>query len=144
VHGPEPLHGLRVVARSDAIDAAIADGRIASGAIVIRIAADDAFVIGASSVTLDDPAAIVEPESAFVGWWLTPDQLADIAHHIEWPVPRPIAGTAQLAQGLIAGIPMKLWFADATDAGEAGTRVMLIVSRGLAHEAGERLFGVRA
>ncbi|MCU1361226.1 MAG: hypothetical protein JWN99_2515 [Ilumatobacteraceae bacterium] len=139
MHEPEPLHGLRVVARPDAIDAAVAAAS-RSGALFIRIASDDVFVIGASDLALTDPYAIVEPESAFVGWWLTADQVATgIAPHAEWTMPRPRAGMTQLAQGLVAGLPMKLWFTDPTDASPDGPQVLLMVSRGLAHEAQDRL-----
>lgn len=137
---PEPLHGLRVVAAPDAIDAA-AHAVARTGAIVVRIAPDDAFVIGVTALDVTDPHAIVEPESAFVGWWLTADDVANhIAPHVEWPMPRPQAGTTQLAQGLVAGLPMKLWFSDPTDASADGPQVLLMVSRGLVHEAQARLF----
>lgn len=137
-----PLHGLRVVASPDAIDAALHGSAAPTGAIVIRIAPDDAFVIGASDVQLSDPHAIVEAESAFVGWWLTAGQVATrVARHAEWAMPTPKAGMTQLAQGLVAGIPMKLWFTDPTDASADGPQVLLVVSRGLAHEAQDRLFG---
>lgn len=140
MRAPEPLHGLRVVASAEAIDAAVLSmARV--GAIVIRIAPDDAFVIGASDLAVSDPHAIVEPESAFVGWWLTADDVIEhIARHIEWTLPRPQAGTTHLAQGLVAGLPMKLWFSDPTDASADGPQVLLMVSRGLAHEAMDRLF----
>lgn len=141
MHAPEPLHGLRIVAAPSALDAAF-EATARSGAIVIRIAPDDAFVIGATDVQLTDPHAIVEPESAFVGWWLTTDEVsAHIAPHVEWTLPKPKTGTTQLAQGLVAGVPMKLWFSDPTDASADGPQVLLIVSRGLAHEAHGRLFG---
>ncbi|MBI5087824.1 MAG: hypothetical protein HZB15_02845 [Actinobacteria bacterium] len=132
---PEPLHGLRVVATPAAVDA------IATGTVVVRIAPDEAFVIGASDLRLDDPHAIVEPESAFVGWWLEPDEVADLlGNRVEWVLPTPLAGSSQLAQGLVAGVPMKLWVGDATD----DARSLLIVSRSLAHEAHDRLFGAHA
>ena len=101
MRGPEQLHGVRIVATPAAIDAATA---VASGreAIVIRIAADDAFMIGVTDVQLDDPHAIVEPESAFVGWWITPDEVtAHVARYVEWQLPQPQAGHTQLAQGLV-------------------------------------------
>ena len=144
MRGPEQLHGVRIVATPAAIDAATA---VASGreAIVIRIAADDAFMIGVTDVQLDDPHAIVEPESAFVGWWMTPDEVtAHVARYVEWQLPQPQAGHTQLAQGLVVGMPMKLWYSDPTDAlvgSSAGApQVLLLVSRGLAHEANDRLF----
>jgi hypothetical protein len=142
VREPDPLHGLRIVAKPAAIDAAF-EATVRSGAILIRIAPDDAFVIGATDVHLDDAHAIVEPESAFVGWWLTADEVeVFVAPHVEWGLPRPQSGQTQLAQGLVAGLPMKLWFADPTDASADGPHVLLIVSRGLVHEAQARLFGV--
>jgi hypothetical protein len=138
---PEPLYGLRIVATAAAIDQAFHGSSIPGGAIVIRIAPDDAFVIGASDVTLTDPYAIVEPESAFVGWWLTLQQVAThVADHVEWSLPKPQIGQTRLAQGLVAGMPMKLWYSDPTDASPDGPQVLLIVSRGLAHEAQDRLF----
>lgn len=135
---PDALHGVRVVARPVAIDAAIAEGRVPTGAIVVRIAPDDAFVIGASGLSLDDPFAIIEAESAFVGWWLSSGEVAALAHHAEWPLPQRTVGVAQLAQGLIAGLPMKLWLDGGAD------RSLLMVSRGLAHEVTERLHEVVA
>lgn len=157
---PEQLHGVRIVAKPAAIDVATA-AATRQGAIVIRIAPDDAFMIGVTdmqgsgvqrdavqrdavqldAVQLDDPHAIVEPESAFVGWWLTADEvLARVARHVEWQLPSLRAGHTQLAQGLVAGIPMKLWFSDPADASADGPRVLVMVSRGLAHEAQDRLF----
>jgi hypothetical protein len=132
VHEPEPLHGLRVVSTPDAIDA------ISTGTVLVRIAPDEALVIGASDLQLDDPHAIVEPESAFVGWWLDLDDVPVLlASRVEWQLPVARPGSTQLGQGLVAGVPMKLWVGDPADDG----RALLIVSRSLAHEAGERLFG---
>jgi hypothetical protein len=124
VRAPEPLHGLRVVAKPAAIDAAA----LPPGATLLRIAPDDAIVADASTVIVDDPYAIVEPEYTFVHWRLTPAEFADVTHHIEWPLP----ATDQLGQGLIAGVPAKILIAQ--------DLVMLIVSAGLAHELSERLW----
>jgi hypothetical protein len=135
VREPEPLHGLRVVATPAAIDA------ITGATVVMRTAPDEAIVIGLSDIALDDPFAIVAPESAFVGWWLEVDQLrALVEPRAEWSLPRPQAGRATLAQGLVAGVPMKVWFGDAADGGPG----LLVVSRSLAHEAQDRLFGATA
>ena len=124
---PDRLHGLRVVATPAALDAAVWQ----PAGIVLRIAADEALAIGSTDVQLIDPHAIVEPESAFVGWWLDPVQFAELVEpRLEWalPVARPA-----LAQGLVAGLPLKLWL-------ESG-RVLVVSSSGLAHEVLERLFG---
>ena len=124
MRAPELLHGLRVVAKSAALDAA----ELPDGATMLRIAPDDAIVVGAATLTLDDPFAIVEPEYAFVYWRLTSEEVDEVTHHIEWPLP----AAGQLGQGLIAGVPAKIMIA--TD------HVLMIVSAGLAHELLERLW----
>ena len=100
----EPLHGLRVVADSVALDAArwqaATDGE---PVIVLRFASDEAFAIGATSVTLDDPDAIVEDERGYVGTWCPFDA---IRPQTEWSPP---ADRPALAQGSIAGVPAKVW-----------------------------------
>ena len=124
MRAPEPLHGLRVVAKPAALDAAELPG----GATMLRIAPDDAIVIAAATLTLADPFAIVEPEYAFVSWRLTPDEFDEVTDHIEWPLP----DAGQLGQGLIAGVPAKIMV--------TSDHVLLIVSAGLAHELLERLW----
>jgi hypothetical protein len=124
VRAPEPLHGLRVVAKREALDAT----RLPDGATMLRIAPDDAVVTGAATLTIDDPFAIIEPEYTFVQWTLTPAEFANITHHIEWPPPT----SGQLGQGLIAGVPAKILI--------ASDHVLMIVSAGLAHELAERLW----
>jgi len=124
VRAPEPLHGLRVVARPAAIDAAV----LPAGAGMLRIAPDDAIVTDAATLTIDDAFAIVEPEYTFVHWRLTPAEFESVTNHIEWPLP----ASGQLGQGLIAAVPAKIVIN--TDS------VLLIVSAGLAHELAERLW----
>jgi hypothetical protein len=101
----EPLHGLRVVADPAALDGArwdAATGRT-DQPIVLRFAPDEAFAIGATRVTLDDPDAIIEDERGYVGAWCSFDA---IRPQTEWspPTARPA-----LAQGSIAGVPAKVW-----------------------------------
>ena len=124
MRAPELLSGVRVVAKAAAIDAA----PLPSGATMLRIAPDDAFVTGVATLTVDDPYAIVEPEYAFVHWRLTPAEFDDVTHHIEWLLPTP----GQLGQGLIAGVPAKIMITP--------DHVLLVVSAGLAHELSERLW----
>jgi hypothetical protein len=77
---------------------------------VLRFAPDDAFGLGARGVEVDDGHAIVEEEIGFVGAWLSPDALEHLVlPRIEWPLP---AGRPLLAQGLVAGVPAKLWLAE--------------------------------
>ena len=125
MRAPERLWGLRVVSTPDALDHAFYEGDV----VVLRIASDEALAIGAVHAELTDPYAIVEPESTFVGWDLTPQEFEHVvARHVEWPLPteRPA-----LAQGLVAGMPLKLWFDH--------DRVLLISSNGLVHEVIDRL-----
>jgi hypothetical protein len=124
VHAPERLDGLRIVATPEALEHAYYEGDV----VVLRIAHDEALVIGAVAAEVPDDHAIVERETAFVGWGLSFvefDRL--IARHIEWQLP---GGRPALAQGLAAGLPVKLWFDH--------DRVLLIVSSGFAHEAATR------
>ena len=74
--------------------------------IVLRFAPDEAFAVGATSVTLDDPDAIVEDERGYVGAWCPFDA---IRGQTEWapPTDRPA-----IAQGSIAGVPAKVWLPD--------------------------------
>ena len=121
----ETLPGRRVVATPESLDGAL----WSEDAIVLRFAPDDAFAIGMSDVALADDGAIVEPERGFVGTWLTRDELVDhVQPHIEWPLP---AARPALAQGLIAGVPAKLWLAD--------DRALLLCAAAYAHELTERL-----
>jgi len=121
----EVIRGLRVVAAPEALDAA----PWGEDAVVLRFAADDAFVVAAIEIDLADEHAIIADETAFVGGWLTDDDLDEwVVPHIEWPLPdaRPA-----LAQGFIAGVPAKLWLTDG--------RTLLLCPAAYAHELSERL-----
>jgi hypothetical protein len=124
VRAPDPLHGLRVVAKPNAIDSM----SLPAGATMLRIATDDAIVTDAATLTVDDPFAIIEPEYTFVHWRLTPEELTGVTHHIEWPLP----DAGELGQGLVAGVPAKIMIKP--------DHALLIVSAGLAHELMERLW----
>jgi hypothetical protein len=104
----ERLRGVRVVAHPPAIDAARWHG---DPVLVLRFAPDEAFGVGATAAELDDADAIVEAEAAFVGGVVPLD---DLRRRSEWALPsqRPV-----LAQGALAGVPVKLWLA--TDDGTA-------------------------
>jgi hypothetical protein len=100
VRALEPLRGLRVVADPVALDAARWQG---DEVTVLRFSPDDAFVIGAEGVEVDDPDAIVESEAGFVGAWLP---VSGLLAHLEWPLP---VGRPAVAQGSVANVPAKLW-----------------------------------
>ena len=121
MRAPEAIPGLRIVA-----EPAVLDGLdLSRDGVALRLAPDELFVTGAP---MDVEPALVEEERGFVGWWLEPDELDRVAHHVEWPLPgeRPA-----LAQGLVAGVPARLWL------GEGQT--LLLVAAAYAHELVDRL-----
>lgn len=121
----EAVPGGRVVADPAALDAATWKG----DPLVLRFAPDEAFAIGASGMTLDDPDAILEPETGFVGAWLTTEELLRlVVPHVEWPLP---AERPALVQGAIAGVPAKLWLED--------DRALLLTLAAYRHELEGRL-----
>lgn len=123
MRAPEPLPGVRVVADPAALDALAWPDGVAA----LRFAADDLFAIGAATAEL--PGALVEEERGFVGWWLSLEELDELVlEHIDWPLP----GTwPALAQGLIAGVPAKLWLTN--------DRILLLTTAAYVHELMERL-----
>ena len=124
MRAPESMPGLRVVAKTDALGALTWPEK----AVVLRLAPDDMFVFGAVAGASQAGNGIVEEEHGFVGWWLTPDELEAVTHHVEWALPgeRPA-----LAQGLIAGVPARLWLGE--------DRTLLLCHRAYAHELIERI-----
>jgi hypothetical protein len=100
VPGFEPLPGIRVVADPAAIDGLVA--ALPAQRTFLRLAPDDVLVIGAADVAVDDPDAIVEPESGFVA---ADVDLAVVARHTEWPLP---AERPAFAQGSVAGVPARV------------------------------------
>ena len=99
----ERRDGLRVVAEAAALDGARWTG---DDVLVLRLAPDESLALGASEVDIDDEHAIVEVETGFVAGTV---DLAAVVAHIEWPLP---SNRPALAQGLIAGVPTKLWLTD--------------------------------
>ena len=109
--------GLRVVARPEALDRAVwrdeGPGPDEFEPLVLRLAPDDAYAIGATDVEIDDEHAIVERETGYLALMFPADEFADaVIPHLEWPAPRE---RPALAQGAIAGVPAKLYI-DSTGA----------------------------
>ncbi len=123
MHVPDRLVGLRVVADPAAIDGARFGG---DQVMVLRFAPDDAFAPGADTVEVDDPDAIVELETGFVGIWC---DLEDVARRIEWSIPPKRPG---FAQGAIAGVPARLVL-------PGGERVLVVCAAAYADELTGRL-----
>ncbi|MGH2465922.1 MAG: hypothetical protein ACRDGI_10715 [Candidatus Limnocylindrales bacterium] len=124
----ETIPGVRIVA-----DSAVLDGMVvAEGAVVLRFAPDEAFAImpkPGGDVDEGSPKAMVVRETGFVGCWLTPDELTvRVLAHVDWALP---AHRPMLVQGLVAGVPAKLWL-------ETG-RALLLCAAPYAHELEERL-----
>ena len=134
MHGFEVLVGPRVVADPDALDRATwhGDGLV----VVLRLAPDDAFGIGADDVNVDDEHAIVVREDGFVGRLFTPRAFErEVMPHIEWSIP---SGRPALAQGAVAGVPAKVWFTN--EAGGAGGGGALVITwAAYADELAQRL-----
>ncbi len=120
----EQLHGWRVVAAPDVLDRAIWAG---DDVIVLRIAPDEAFGVGAVGVDVDEPDAIVEPEAGFVGVRLSPDDLERVVAHLDWPIPDE---PGVLAQGKVAGVPAKIL---------SGDPALLVTQAAYAHDLVDRL-----
>ena len=121
----EPLRGLRVVASPEALDTAPWTDRV----VVLRFAPDDAMIFGATTLDVSGEHAIVVDEAGFVGCWLSAEELTEhVLPHVDWPLPddRPV-----LTQGLVAGVPAKLWLT--TD------KSLLLCAAAYAHELSERL-----
>jgi hypothetical protein len=129
--GLRTLRGLRVVATSDALDRAGWQGHDVT---VLRFAPDEAFGVGADAVAVDDLHAIVEPETGYVGAWLTADALRrHVLPHLDWPLPVP---RPALAQGTIAGVPAKIWLTTGPDGAD---RALLLAQAAYADELRDRL-----
>ena len=122
----EPIVGIRVVATPAALDGARWAG---DDVEVLRIASDEALGLGATSVEVDDPDGIVEPEAGYSVLLLDREELGALAAHSDWSIPvlkiRP-----DLAQGKIAGVPAKLLVGDPT---------LLVVQTAYADELARRL-----
>ncbi|MBX3010455.1 MAG: hypothetical protein KF832_03070 [Caldilineaceae bacterium] len=122
----ERIQGTRIVATPAALDAA----RWPDEALVLRLAADEAFVTAAVKAdAVADPHAIVVPDGGFAGVWLPATTALDfLARTCEWEVP---ASRPTFAQGMVAGLPVKLWLET--------ERVLLLVPAPYATDLQERL-----
>jgi hypothetical protein len=119
----EPIIGMRVAATPAALDAA----RWPPDAIVLRLAPDEVFAIGAGEVAIADPDAIVARDGGVVGTWIEePDSV--LSHLVEWPLPvdRPV-----LVSGAIAGLGARIWLDH--------DRALILVPAPFAAELAERL-----
>ena len=122
----QPIPGTRIVAKPAALDAAT----FPAEALVLRFAPDEAFVTASiTAESISDPYAIVVADGGFAGVWLETTAALDfLQRSCEWRLPdqRPA-----FAQGMVAGLAMKLWFEQ--------EKVLLLVPAPFAHDLQERL-----
>lgn len=129
----ETVPGTRVVASPSTLDSVAWP----AGAIVLRFAPDDVFVIGGESIAVSGDHAIVAAEAGFSGAWLTAGELAHVVEHIDWPLP---AEHPAFAQGFVASVPAKLYLTGAASGSDGGDRVaLLLTNTPYAAELQERL-----
>lgn len=120
----ERVAAVRIVATPATLDAAAWP----ANAIVLRTAPDEVLLIGGGPPDLDDPWAIVVPDAGWSGVWMSSadaDRLLDHACAWRRPTERPA-----FAQGLVAELPVKLWFEQ--------ERTLLVVASTLAAELADR------
>ena len=95
---------IRVVASPAALDASTWP----ADATVLRLAPDEILLVDALDTDPPEPDAIVFPDTSWVRFVLTPDDgVAMMAHAAAWPAP-----SAGMAQGLVAGIAVKVVVGD--------------------------------
>lgn len=122
---PEVLKGRRVVAAPAALDAA----QWPPAWMVLRFAPDEALVVGDGDLVVDDRHALVEDDASLAVIELPLSEAGDVLARLgdwQWPIPGE-----PLSQGLIAGIPAKVW--------TGAELVLLIVPTSYLHEVEDRL-----
>ncbi|HVR32434.1 MAG TPA: hypothetical protein VMS74_06960 [Acidimicrobiia bacterium] len=95
------LDVIRVVTTPDAI------GSIASDGVVLQIAPDEALVLDATEVVVDDEHAITVVDDGHVGVQLPREELeAWCRREAEWELPSLVS---YFTQGMVAGLAVKIW-----------------------------------
>lgn len=119
----ERFTATRIVALPEALDAA----RWPDGALAFRLAPDEVLVTAAvPAAAIDDVHAIVERETGFSGVWVDREGAIDfLERECDWELRQAYA------QGLVAGLPVKVWFED--------ERVLFMVASPFAADLMERL-----
>jgi hypothetical protein len=119
---------LRVVAVPAALDALVVPG-----GEIIRLAPDDALVLGAGALgEVGDAHAIVERDGGWTAWTLDDaDVTTVLAPLVHWPLPTSSAVRPVTVAGLVAGVPAVVH--------RGATGVRLLCPTAFAHELQERL-----
>lgn len=97
--------------------------------LVLRIAPDDALIVGDGPIDVSDPDSIIESDAGWCALKVSEERaLGILRHNAAWEPPpdRPV-----LAQGMVAGLAAKVYL--------DGSRSMIIVPTPFAAELEERL-----
>ena len=125
----ETVRAQRIVADSTSLDGL----HPPVGGVALRLASDEVLLIiddQSFNWSVADPDAIVVDESGLSGVLLDRGGFEHaIAPHIDWAIP---TAHPALAQGLVAGVPCKLWFDEDDD-------VLVLCSTSHVHELEARL-----
>ena len=102
------IDGTRIVAKPAALDAVAWPDEL----LVLRTAPDEVYIAAPpediADVSIGDDYAIVIGDGSFSGMWMEEeDGLTVLEHTCEWEPPK---ARPAFAQGMVAGIPTKLWF----------------------------------
>lgn len=98
---PEMLDVIRVVTTPDALDSIASDG------VVLQIAPDEALVLDATDVAVDDEHAITVVDDGHVGVQLSREELEEwCQRQAEWDLPDLVS---YFTQGMVAGLAVKIW-----------------------------------
>jgi hypothetical protein len=112
-----------------AAPAALDSTRWPPDCIVLRVAPDEALVVGVGDLVVSDRHALVEEDASLAAIGFSASEAGDVLARLcdwEWPVPGE-----SLSQGLIAGIPAKVW--------TGPDHVLLVIPASYLHEAEARL-----
>lgn len=128
MHALNPLRCTRIVSTADALDRVVWP----AGVPVCRLAADEVLLLDDGehlSIAIDDPHAIRRVDTAWAGMTMREeDARVWLAGAAEWAPPET---TPAFVQGLVMGLPVKLWWA-------AG-QVRVMVAAPFAADFAERL-----
>jgi hypothetical protein len=120
---PEMLDVIRVVATPEAIASLSSDG------VVLQVAPDEALVLDATDVSVDDDHAIALPDDGIVGVQLTRTEVEEwCRREAEWPLPGLVS---YFVQGMVAGLAVKIWM--------NGDDALVMCRTSLASDLAERL-----
>ncbi len=126
MRAPERIIATRIVAAPAALDAVAWP----LDTLALRIAPDEMLIVGEANLPgIDDPHAIIVPDTGWAGLWLSaPEAMEVLARTCEW---EPPAARPAFAQGMVAGLPIKLWLEE--------ERVLFLAPAPFAADLEERL-----